>query len=272
MGTPEVEALLTCLAVEEHVAASTQNQAFSALLFLYREVLHQDLGPVDALRAKRPTRLPTVLTQEETRRLLGQLSSTHGLMARLLYGSGLRLMECLRLRVKDPEFERRAIVVRDGKGEQDRVTILPGSLMPPLQEHLLRAKRLHEEDLSRGNGAVYLPDALERKYANAKRGWGWQYVFPSGQQSVDPRTGAVRRHHLDESGLQEAVRQAAQRAGIVGLVGPLTLRHCFATHLLQNHYDIRTVQQLLGHEDVKTTMIYTHVLNRGGLAVRSPLD
>jgi len=272
MGAPEVEAFLTHLAVEEHVAASTQNQAFSALLFLYREVLHKDLGPVDALRAKRPKRLPTVLTQEETRRLLGQLSGTQGLMAKLLYGGGLRLLECLRLRVKDLEFERRAIVVRDGKGEQDRVTILPDSLIAPLQEHLLRVKRLHEEDLTRGNGAVYLPDALERKYPNANREWGWQYVFPSDRLSVDPRSGAVRRHHLDESGLQKAVRQAAQRAGIVKPVGPHTLRHCFATHLLENHYDIRTVQELLGHKDVKTTMIYTHVLNRGGLAVRSPLD
>jgi integron integrase len=272
MGAPEVEAFLTHLAVEEHVAASTQNQAFSALLFLYREVLHKDLGPVDALRAKRPKRLPTVLTQEETRRLLGQLSGTYGLMAKLLYGSGLRLMECLRLRIKDLEFERRAIVVRDGKGEQDRVTILPDSLIATLQEHLLRVKRLHEEDLARGSGAVYLPDALERKYPNANREWGWQYVFPSDRLSVDPRSRAVRRHHLDESGLQKAVRQAARRAGIVKPVGPHTLRHCFATHLLENHYDIRTVQELLGHKDVKTTMIYTHVLNRGGLAVRSPLD
>jgi integron integrase len=272
LGAPAVEAFLTYLAVNENVAASTQNQALSALLFLYREVLHRDLGPVDALRARRPRRLPTVLTQEETRRLLGQLSGMYGLMARLLYGSGLRLMECLRLRVKDLEFERRAIVVRDGKGEQDRVTILPDSLIPMLEEHLMRVKRLHEEDLARGNGAVYLPDALERKYPNANREWGWQYVFPSGRLSVDPHSGAVRRHHLDESGLQKAVRQAARRAGIVKPVGPHTLRHCFATHLLENHYDIRTVQELLGHKDLKTTMIYTHVLNRGGLAVRSPLD
>jgi integron integrase len=235
-------------------------------------VLHRDLGPVDALRARRPRRAPTVLTQEETRRLLAQLSGIYGLMTRLLYGSGLRLMECLRLRVQDLEFERRAIVVRDGKGEQDRVTILPDSLIPMLKEHLMRVKRLHEEDLARGNGAVYLPDALERKYPNANREWGWQYVFPSGRLSVDPRSGAVRRHHLDESGLQKAVRQAARRAGIVKPVGPHTLRHCFATHLLENHYDIRTVQELLGHKDVKTTMIYTHVLNRGGLAVQSPLD
>lgn len=272
LGAREVEAFLTHLAVNEHVAAATQNQAFSALLFLYRAVLQRDLGPLDALRARRPRRVPTVLTQEETRRLLAQLSGIYGLMTRLLYGSGLRLMECLRLRVKDLEFERRAVVVRDGKGEQDRVTILPDSLIPMLKEHLMRVKRLHEEDLARGNGAVYLPDALERKYPNANREWGWQYVFPSGRLSVDPRSGAVRRHHLDESGLQKAVRQAARRAGIVKPVGPHTLRHCFATHLLENHYDIRTVQELLGHKDVKTTMIYTHVLNRGGLAVQSPLD
>jgi len=272
MGAPEIEAFLTHLAVDEQVAASTQNQALSALLFLYREVLHQELGPVDALRAKKPKRLPTVLTRDEVQRLLGQMSGTHQLMARLLYGSGLRLMECLRLRVKDLDFDYRTVTVRDGKGEQDRVTVLPDSLIAPLQEHLLRVKRLHDQDLARGQGAVYLPDALERKYPNAHREWGWQYLFPSDRLSVDPRTGAVRRHHLDESGLQKAIRQAAQRAGIPKPVGPHTLRHSFATHLLEAHYDIRTVQELLGHKNVRTTMIYTHVLQRGGLAVRSPLD
>ncbi|OGO40290.1 MAG: integrase, partial [Chloroflexi bacterium RBG_16_57_9] len=272
IGAAEVEAFLTHLAVEGNVAASTQNQAFSALLFLYREVLHQDLGPIDALRAKKPKRLPTVLTKEEVRRVLGHLSGAHQLMAKLLYGSGLRLMECLRLRVKDIDLAQRAIIVRDGKGMEDRVTMLPDSLIAPLQEHLQRVKRLHEEDLAKGYGAVYLPYALDRKYPNAEREWAWQYVFPSDRLSVDPRSSVVRRHHLDESGLQKVIRQAAQRAGIPKPVGPHTFRHSFATHLLENGYDIRTVQELLGHKDVKTTMIYTHVLNRGGLAVRSPLD
>lgn len=272
MGAPEVEAFLTHLAVKENVAASTQNQALSALLFLYREVLKKDLGPIGALRAKKPKRLPTVLTKEEVRRVLDHLSGTHRLMAQLLYGSGLRLMECVRLRVKDLDFAQRAIIVRDGKGAEDRVTMLPDSLIAPLQEHLQRVKRLHEEDLAKGHGAVYLPHALERKYPNANREWAWQYVFPSDQLSVDPRSGTVRRHHLDESGLQKAVRQAAKRAGIPKPVTPHTFRHSFATHLLEAGYDIRTVQELLGHKDVRTTMIYTHVLQRGGLAVRSPLD
>jgi len=272
MGAAEVEAFLTHLAVKENVAASTQNQALSALLFLYREVLHQDLGPVDALRAKRPKRLPTVLTKEETLRLIACLSGTHQLMAKLIYGSGIRLMECLRLRVKDLEFERRAIIVRDGKGAQDRVTVLPDSLIPLLQEHLQRVKALHQQDLARGFGSVYLPDALARKYPNADKEWSWQYVFPASSLSPDPRSGVVRRHHLHESSLQKAIKEAARLAGIAKPVGPHTLRHCFATHLLEAHYDIRTVQELLGHKDVKTTRIYTHVLNRGGLAVRSPLD
>jgi len=275
MGAPEVEAFLTHLAVKEHVAASTQNQALSALLFLYREVLHQELGPVDALRAKRPKRLPTRprgVTKDETLRLIGCLSGTHQLMAKLIYGSDIRLMECLRLRVKDLEFERRALIVRDGKGAQDRVTVLPDSLVPLLQEHLQRVKALHEQDLAQGYGAVYLPDALARKYPNADREWGWQYIFPASSLSQDPRSGVTRRHHLHESSFQKAVKEAARLAGIVKPVGPHTLRHCFATHLLESHYDIRSVQELLGHKDVKTTMIYTHVLNRGGLAVRSPLD
>jgi integron integrase len=272
MGAQEVEAFLTHLAVKENVAAATQNQAFSALLFLYRQVLHQDLGSIDALRAKRPRRLPTVLTKEKTLRLIGCLSGTHQLMAKLLYGSGLRLMDCLRLRVKDLDFERRAIIVRDGKGAQDRVTMLPDSLIPLLQEHLQRVKALPEHDLVRGYGSVYVPDALARKYPNANREWGWQYVFPSSRLSRDPRSGVTRRHHRHESSLQKAVKEAARLAGIVKPVGPHTLRHCFATHLLEAGYDVRTVQELLGHKDVKTTMIYTHVLNRGGLAVRSPLD
>jgi integron integrase len=272
MDAAEVEAFLTHLAVNEHVAASTQNQAFSALLFLYREVLHKDLGSIDALRAKKPKHLPTVLTKEEVRKVIANLSGTHRLMAGLLYGSGLRLMECVRLRVKDLDFNYHTITVRDGKGAEDRVTMLPQALIAPLQEHLQYVKNLHQADLAKGYGAVYLPDALERKYPNASREWIWQYVFPSDRLSVDPRTGVVRRHHLDESGLQKAVRQAAQQAGINKPVGPHTFRHSFATHLLENGYDIRTVQELLGHKDVKTTMIYTHVLQRGGLAVHSPLD
>ena len=273
MGIPEIEAFLTHLAVDQKVAASTQNQAFSALLFLYREVLKKDLdGPIDAMRAKRPKRLPTVLTKEETLNVIGQLSGTHRLMANLLYGSGLRLMECLRLRVKDVDFAQRLIVVRDGKGMEDRVTMLPDSLVTPLQEHLQLVKRLHDEDLARGYGSVYLPFALERKYPNADQEWIWQYVFPSNRLSKDPRSGVVRRHHVSESGLQKAVKKAARLAGINKRVTCHTFRHSFATHLLEDGYDIRTVQELLGHKDVKTTMIYTHVLNRGPLAVRSPLD
>lgn len=273
MGGPEIEAFLTHLAVAQNVAASTQNQAFSALLFLYREVLRQEITtPIHALRAKRPKHLPTVLTRGEVSQVIAQLSGTHRLMAQLLYGSGLRLMECLRLRVKDVDFAQRVLTVHDGKGMQDRITMLPESLSEPLKRHLETVKQLHESDLTRGHGAVYLPFALERKYPNAGREWGWQYVFPSDRLSTDPRSGVVRRHHADESGLQKAVRQAARRAKIDRRVSCHTFRHSFATHLLQSGYDIRTVQELLGHKDVKTTMIYTHVLNRGGLAVRSPLD
>ena len=272
MGAPQVQAFLTHLAVEENVAASTQNQALSALLFLYKEILHRDLGPIDAMRAKKPKRLPSVLTKEEVHRVLGHLSGTHLLMAKLLYGSGLRLMECLRLRVKDIDFAQRQIVVRDGKGEKDRVTMLPESLVSPLQDHLRIVKRTHEEDLDKGYGAVYLPYALERKYPNAEREWIWQYVFPASRLSVDPRSGIVRRRHIHESSLQKAVRAAAQATGIPKRISPHVFRHSFATHLLEAGYDIRTVQELLGHKDVKTTMIYTHVLNKGPLAVRSPLD
>lgn len=273
MGAPEVEAFLTHLAVKENVAASTQNQALSALWFLYRKVLPQDLdSPIDALRARKPKRLPAVLTKEEVHRVLGHLSGDHLLMAKLLYGSGLRLMECARLRVKDVDFAYHTIVVRDGKGMEDRVTMLPDGVIPPLQEHLQRVKQLHEQDLAKGHGSVYLPYALERKYPNANREWIWQYVFPANRLSVDPRSGTVRRHHVDESGLQKAVREAARLARIEKRVTCHTFRHSFATHFLEAGYDIRTVQELLGHKDVRTTMIYTHVLQRGGLAVRSPLD
>jgi len=273
MDTPEIEAFLNHLAVKRKVAASTQNQALSALLFLYKQVLHQPLSAkVDALRAKPSHRLPTVLSQGETRALLKALSGPPQLVARLLYGSGLRLMEGLRLRVKDIDFEQHQIVVRAGKGDRDRTTILPETLRQPLKQQLEQVKVLHQQDLAVGHGAVYLPYALERKYPNANREWGWQYLFPSHRLSVDARSGQVRRHHLDESGVRKAIRRAAKAVGLVKPVGPHTLRHSFATHLLEAGYDIRTIQELLGHKNVETTMIYTHVIKRGGLAVRSPLD
>jgi integron integrase len=273
MGAAEIEAFLTHLAVKRHVAASTQNQALSALLFLYQQVLKKDLErPLDAVRAKRPKRLPTVMTEEEVMAVITALSGVNQLIAKLLYGSGLRLVESLRLRVKDLDFAQRQIIVRDGKGMKDRITMLPDSLVKPLQEQLQRASMIHQRDLKSGYGAVYLPTALERKYPNANREWCWQYVFPARSLSIDPRSGVRRRHHLGESGPQRAVRKAARLAGINKPVGCHTFRHSFATHLLANGYDIRTVQELLGHKDVKTTMIYTHVLNKGPLAVRSPLD
>jgi integron integrase len=272
MGQAEIESFLTHLAVTQHVAASTQNQALSALLYLYRHVLGAPVESVEAVRARKPRRLPVVLTREEALRLLGAMSGVHQLLARLLYGSGLRLMEGLRLRVKDVDFEQRALTVRDGKGGKDRITMLPQSLVTPLRDHLTHVRHLHASDLKAGFGAVYLPDALDRKYPNAGRQWIWQYVFPARSLSADPRTGVTRRHHMAESALQRAMRQAAQRAGLDKPVSPHTLRHSFATHLLENGYDVRTVQELLGHKDVKTTMIYTHVLNRGPGAVRSPLD
>jgi integron integrase len=273
MGSQEIEAFLTHLAVGQKVAASTQNQALNALLFLYRHVLRQDLDlPIEAIRAKRPKRLPTVMTREEVQRVLAALSGTHQLISKVLYGSGLRLVECLRLRVKDVDFAQHQIIVRGGKGMLDRITILPDSLIKPLQEHLPRVPMLHQQDLADGYGAVYLPLALERKYPNANREWGWQYVFPAKRRSEDPRTGVTRRHHIHESTLQKAVRKAAQLAGITKPINCHTFRHNFATHLLESGYDIRTVQELLGHKDVRTTMIYTHVLNRGAMVVRSPLD
>ena len=273
MDASQIEAFLTHLAVDEQVAASTQNQALSALLFLYREVLQVDLDlRIDAVRAKRPHRLPTVLTHAESLRVLAGLRGTHQLMAKLLYGSGLRLMECVRLRVKDLQFDMQQIVVRDGKGHKDRVTMLPARLRGPLLDHLQRVQLLWAQDRAAGYGAVYLPSALDRKYPAASTEWGWQYVFPAERRSRDPRTAILRRHHIDESGLQKAVRAAAKLARIAQPVGCHTFRHSFATRLLEQGYDIRTVQELLGHADVKTTMVYTHVLNRGGRAVRSPLD
>jgi len=273
LGRAEIEAFLTYLAVEGNVAASTQNQALSALLFLYREVLRIELdGPLDAIRAKKPARLPIVLTRAEVHQVIEGMTGTYQLMAKLLYGSGLRLMECVRLRVKDIDFEQREIIVRDPKGGHERVTMLSASLVTPLQEHLKRVKLLYEQDLAAGYGQVYLPYALDRKYPNASREWGWQYVFPSDRLSIDPRSGSMRRHHVDESNLQRAVKDAVRLARLAKPASCHTFRHSFATHLLESGYDIRTVQELLGHKDVKTTMIYTHVLNRGGLAVRSPLD
>lgn len=273
MGIPHIEAFLSDLAIARKVAASTQNQALSALIFLYREVLQIELpGAIDAIRAKKPKRLPTVLTKDEVRRVLDRLPAEHQLMAKLLYGSGLRLLECLRLRVKDLDFEQRSLIIRDGKGMNDRITMLPTALIDPLQAHLVRVRRQHHDDLANGGGSVYLPFALAEKYPNAAREWGWQYVFPASKCSTDPRSGIVQRHHADESVLQKSVRKAVQQAGIQKHVGCHTFRHSFATHLLENGYDIRTVQELLGHKDVSTTMIYTHVLNKGGLAVRSPLD
>jgi integron integrase len=273
MGGPEIQAFLSHLALHENIASSTQNQALSALLFLYRDVLRLELDyPIDAIRAKKPRRLPTILTKEETTKVIRHLSGIHQLMAKLLYGSGLRLMECVRLRVQDLDFAQRQILVRNGKGAKDRVTMLPDSLIQPLQAHLHLVKLRHLDDLTEGYGSVYLPTPLDRKYPNANREWIWQYVFPAAKHATDPRTGLTHRHHIDPSGLQKAVRRAAQTTNLTKPVSCHTFRHCFATHLLEVGYDIRTVQELLGHKDVSTTMIYTHVLNRGGLAVRSPLD
>jgi len=273
LGSAEVEAFLTHLAVEGNVAASTQNQAKSALLFLYREVLGVELPWLEGVvSAKQPRRLPVVLSRAEVARLLEHMLGTSGLVARLLYGSGMRILEGVRLRVKDLDLERGEILVRDGKGAKDRVTVLPSSLKAPLHKQLDVARALHERDLGEGVGAVYLPYALDRKYPNAARDWAWQYVFPADRISVDPRSGVRRRHHYDEQLIQRGMRDALRASGIAKPATPHTLRHSFATHLLESGYDIRTVQELLGHSDVRTTMIYTHVLNRGGRGVASPLD
>jgi len=273
MGVDEIRQYLSHLATVGQVAASTQNVALSALLFLYREVLQIDLPMVEGVeRAKRPQRLPVVLTPEEVARVLAQITGTPHLMASLLYGAGLRLMECVRLRVKDVDFDYRQILVRDGKGEKDRRTMLPEPLLEPLRHHLIKVRWQHEEDVRAGGGSVYLPYALERKYPTAATEWVWQYVFPAAQVSIDPRTNIRRRHHASEDRLQKAVKAAVRQARVEKRASCHTLRHSFATHLLEAGYDIRTIQELLGHADISTTMIYTHVLNKGGRAVRSQLE
>jgi integron integrase len=273
LGAAEVESFLSHLASEGNVAAGTQNQALSALLFLYREVLGVDLPWMQSIvRAKRPRKMPTVLSREEVTRLLMVMDGMPWLLASLLYGTGMRLMECLRLRVKDVDFARSTIIVRDGKGAKDRHTVLPRSLVEPLQREIERTRLLHASDVAAGFGAVWLPHALARKFPHAPREFGWQYVFPGSRRSHDPRGGEVRRQHVDEAVLNRALKKARLRAGIVKLLSAHTLRHSFATHMIEAGYDIRTVQELLGHSDVATTQIYTHVLNRGASGVLSPLD
>ena len=273
LGTGEVSAFVSHLAVDRNVAAATQNQALSALLFLYREVLGQPVEWVAGVaHAKRPKRVPLVFTREEVRDVLAHMRGETWLMASLLYGSGLRLMECVRLRVKDIDFARLQLTVREGKGAKDRVTMLPPSLVGPLRRQLERVQALHGLDMREGCGRVYLPHALARKYPNAEREWCWQYVFPASKRSLDPRSGREQRHHLAETALQKAVKAAIRSAGVNKPGSCHTFRHSFATHLLEGGYDIRTIQELMGHADVATTMVYTHVLNKGGRGVRSPLE
>jgi integron integrase len=273
MGERHISAFLTHLAVNRKVASSTQNQALCALVFLYREVLKKEMGDFENLiRAKKPQKLPVVFTREEVRQVLLQLDGFHWLMGQLLYGAGLRVMECVRLRAKDIDFGYGQIVVRNGKGQKDRVTMLPEIIRDDLQRHLQKVRKIHETDLKAGFGAVYLPYALERKYKNANRSWSWQYVFPATRRSIDPRSGIERRHHISENVPQRAVRKAIRNCGLTKAGSCHSLRHSFATHLIEEGYDIRTVQELLGHKDVSTTMIYTHVLNKGGKGVQSPGD
>jgi integron integrase len=273
MGKAEIEQFLTHLAVNRNVAASTQNLALNAIVYLYQQVLEINIGELEnVVRAKRPQRLPVVFTRDEVKAIMAHLQGNRWLMAQLLYGSGLRLMECVRLRVKDIDFAYQQIVVRDGKGKKDRVTILPSSAMPALQSQIEKVRRIHEQDLAKGYGTVYLPYALARKYPRAAIELGWQYVFPAAKLSLDPRSGCEQRHHLGGQSLQRAVKRAVKAAGIVKPGSCHSMRHSFATHLLEDGYDIRTVQDLLGHNDVSTTMIYTHVLNRGGRGVISPAD
>ena len=273
MGKQELNAFLSHLAVKEHVSASTQTQALSALVFLYRHVLGRDIGLLEGVvRAKRLARVPVVLTRSEVRQLLTRLDDVVLLVCTLLYGSGLRLLECLHMRVKDIDFERLEIAVRDGKGQKDRVTMLPVSCKQPLLDHLVKIGQLHEDDLRQGLGRAPLPDAVARKYPSADRQWAWQYVFPASSHYTDRQTGVRHRHHLHETVVQKSVAVAVRLAGLNKPATPHTLRHSFATHLLEGGSDIRTVQELLGHNDVSTTMIYTHVLNRGGRGVQSPAD
>ncbi len=273
MGTAEVRAFLTHLAAERKVAAATQNQALNALVFMYREVIGGELGWLDGFEpAKRGARLPDVLSRAEVQVVLKEMAGTQGLIARLLYGTGLRLMEGLRLRVKDLDFSRHQIIVRSGKGDKDRVTMLPVSLREELKAHLHRVRELHEADGQAGFGAVWLPKALAVKFPGAAREWGWQWVFPSAEMSVDPESRKRRRHHVSDAGVQRAIKLAAQKAGVARRVSPHVLRHSFATHLLEAGYDIRTLQELLGHKDVSTTQIYTHVMAKPGIGVKSPLD
>lgn len=273
MGEPEINAFLTHLAVAEKVSASTQNQALCGLLFLYRHILQREVGDLgDVIRARKPKRLPVVLTREEVKAVLEALHDDKWLMAGLMYGAGLRLMECLRLRIQDLDLQTGEVMIRDGKGGKDRRSMLPQALVPSLQEHLRKVKVIHEKDLADGWGRVPLPNALDRKYPNAPSEWRWQWAFPQENRWKNAQTGEQGRHHIDESILQKAFKVAVAKAGLVKRATCHTLRHSFATHLLEDGYDIRTVQELLGHNNVKTTMIYTHVLNRGGKGVRSPLD
>jgi integron integrase len=272
MGEEEINDFLKHLAVNKNVSSSTQNQALCAIVYLYKHVLNREIGELKLIWAEKPKKLPVVFTPGEIKAVMDQLKGIYWIMAMLMYGTGLRLMECLRLRVKDVDFSYRQITVHDGKGFKDRITMLPEKLVAPLTEHLKKVKKLHEKDLKEGYGSVYMPYALERKYPNASRELGWQYVFPARQISVDPRSGIKRRHHLDESVIQKALKEALRKAGILKHAGCHSLRHSFATHLLSRGSDIRTVQELLGHENVATTQIYTHVLNRGGMGVKSPAD
>jgi len=273
LGVEEIREFIAHLATERKVAASTQNQALSSILFLYRTVLQKEIDLLPELtNPSRPKRVPIVLTHAEAVSIINAMHGVPRIMVKILYGSGLRLMECMRLRVRDLDFENHQIIVRGGKGDDDRFTVLPDSVAADLKHILQDVKSIHQKDLRNGYGETALPNALNIKYKNAGKEWGWQYIFPASRLSVDPQTGTLRRHHLDESVLQRAIRSAAKQLKIEKQVTAHTFRHSFATHLLQNGYDIRTIQELLGHKDVKTTMIYTHVLNRGASAVRSPLD
>ena len=273
MAEPEINAFLTHLAVKEKVSASTQNQALSALLFLYRKVIGREVGELgEVIRARKPARVPVVMSRDETKAVLGALTGDKWLMASMMYGAGLRLMECLRLRVKDIDFARNEMSVRDSKGAKDRITMLPASLKAPLQAHLEKVKAIHGRDLADGWGRVLMPDALDRKYPNAPADWRWQWVFPQEKRWKNPATREEGRHHIDESIVQKAVKEAVAKAGLTKRTTCHTFRHSFATHLLENGYDIRTVQKLLNHSDVKTTMIHTHVLNRKPTSIRNPVD